>query len=81
MRCRLSNNENKNETVVETVEVPIYTESDYKKDQACTTLGRCNRLGWYCGRGGSSCILYVVSYLCVYRETFLPYSINFDIFH
>lgn len=33
MRCRLSNNENKNETVVETIDVPIYTESDYKKDQ------------------------------------------------
>lgn len=29
----MSNNENKNETAVETVEVPIYTESDYKKDQ------------------------------------------------
>lgn len=29
----MSNNENKNETAVETVEAPIYTESDYKKDQ------------------------------------------------
>ena len=29
----MSNNENKKETAVETVEIPIYTESDYKKDQ------------------------------------------------